>query len=54
MKTGLNSWPFTSRVRSVTAVKLELRGSDAAFTLADEGLVLGCYNGRKNIVVFLY
>lgn len=54
MKKGLNSWAFTSRVCSVTAVKLEQSRSDASLTLPDERLLLGCYNGRKNVVAFLY
>lgn len=54
VKKGLNSWAFTSRVCSVTAVKLQQTRTDAALMLADERLLLGCYNGRKNVVAFLY
>ena len=54
MKMELNSWAFTSLVCSITAVKLEQSRNDAALMLADERLFLGCYNGRKNVVVFLY
>lgn len=53
VKPVLISGAFTSPTCSGTAIKLEQSRSDAAPMSAGKGAFIGCYRGRKNMLIFL-